>query len=215
MAKKDKKNKKQSKKKEAKKERKKKYQLAKNKKVVKKDKKKWVIIVSPKEFRNAIIGETHTSDPNKSINKIMSTNMMTLTGDPKKQNIIIYFKIISIKEGKLQTETIGFDTSKPYLKRIYKRAKAKVEYSFVTKTKEGKEVRIKPVIISKAKATNSILTAIQKTSKESLIKALESRDFSDTMISILKGELPHQVKVESKKIFPITSVLIKSIKIIK
>ena len=115
-------------------------------KVERKEKKKWTAIIASKEFGNHIIGETYVTDPEKSLGKIMSINMMALTNDPKKQNTNLYFEISERKGTELHTKLIGFEVSAPHIKRIYKRVKSKVEDSYPITTSDGLKLRVKPSI---------------------------------------------------------------------
>ena len=52
----------------------------------KKKRKKWIPILSTKEFHNMEIGETYIEDPATAIGKVVTINLMVLTRDPKKQS---------------------------------------------------------------------------------------------------------------------------------
>ena len=171
--------------------------------------------MASKEFGNHIIGETYVTELEKSIGKIMSINMMALTNDPKRQNTNVYFEITDKKGTELHTRLIGFEISAPYIKRIYKRVKSKVEDSYPITLKDDLKIRIKPSISCKGESHASVLTTMQKKAYETIKRELESKNFSEALSFILNNDLTRIIKNDLKKIFPISSIIIKSAKLEK
>ena len=56
---------------------------------IKVKKKTWVKILSPAIFGQKEIGETIVFEPKKLVGKKIDTNLMILTGDPRKQHVTI------------------------------------------------------------------------------------------------------------------------------
>jgi|TARA_B100001964_G_scaffold214836_1_gene252728 ribosomal protein S3AE len=54
-------------------------------------KKRWISIVSPM-FNDQPIGDTNVFDIKNALGKNLKINLMTLMGDPRKQNIDLLFK---------------------------------------------------------------------------------------------------------------------------
>src|SRR3989344_3033310 len=135
--------------------------MAKNVAIDKK-KKVWVPIVASKEFRNTEIGETYVEEPAASVGKFIETNLMFLTNDSKKQGTNLRFRINEYKNNVLYTELIGLRIQVAQLKRITRKQKDKVEDSFVCVTKDNIKVRLKPILVTKTKVTNSKLTSLRK-----------------------------------------------------
>ena len=56
-------------------------------------KKIWVQLVAPQSFNSQLIGEIPTTETKKLIGRVVTVNLMSLTGDMKKQNTNIKFLI--------------------------------------------------------------------------------------------------------------------------
>ena len=72
--------------------------------VAKLKKKQWYNIIAPKQFDNAVIGETLVYEPGAMLGKTLSHSLMNLTNDTKRQNINIHFKVVEIDGDSHSTE---------------------------------------------------------------------------------------------------------------
>ena len=54
--------------------------------IVKLKKKQWFPIIAPKQFDNAVIGETLVYEPSAMLGKTLSHSLMNLTNDTKRQS---------------------------------------------------------------------------------------------------------------------------------
>jgi ribosomal protein S3AE len=171
---------------------------------IKKKRKRWVTILPSPHFRVPEIGETLTSDPQTLIGKTSTVNLMDLTRDPKKQNLKITFKITEIKDNRALTEIKRYEMLPSSVKRIVHQGKSKADASFVLVTKDNLKVRIKPLIVTRAKTARSILTKIRKEAESFLTIALKNQTFSDLIHSLLNFKIQTQLKQHLRKIYPIT-----------
>ncbi len=94
--------------------------MAQAKKITKssKIKKKWYSIIAPKLFREQKVGETLVGEPDKAIGKTVPVNLLDLTGDMRKQNIIVKLVVNSVSGDKAHTEVIGFQMMPSFIKRM-------------------------------------------------------------------------------------------------
>ena len=178
---------------------------------IKKKKKKWYPILASQEFRQVEIGETPSLSPDSLINRTLEVNLMQLTNDIKKQNSIIVFKIIEIKDDRALTEISKYYLSPSALKRLAFRDKIKIEDSFTAKTKDNIQFRIKPILITKAKTNRTILALLRKKTQEIVKKEASSKTFSEVISSILDYKLPLLIKTTLKKIYPLSTIQIKAL----
>ena len=70
-------------------------------------KKHWLKIYSAKPFNEQVIGETHVADSNNAIGKPVIVNLMTLTGDIKKQNKTIILTTHYIEEAEALSDHVA------------------------------------------------------------------------------------------------------------
>ena len=145
-------------------------------------KKQWIQIISPKIFSNYPIGESYILEPRSLLGRKISTNLSALTGDPKRQNINVFFTIKDLHEKKVSTELVGYRINPANLKRYARRNRGKIDDSFEAVTMDGKILRIKPLIVTRSKAANSVLTKIRMDARSQIAKALTRMKFEDFMI---------------------------------
>lgn len=181
----------------------------------KKAKKIWVPIIAPDEFRSREIGETYVYLPEQLLNRIITVNLAGLIDDPKKQNMNVMFKINEIKENKGQTEIVGYTLSSSYQKRLNRMTKARIEQSIPIKTKDNIEVQIKAIALTKFETNRSVLTAVRAKIKEFLLNNVQSLNYKELMNSVISFEFQKNLHKELKLIYPLSYVLVKTVKRLK
>ena len=181
----------------------------------KKAKKIWVKILAPDGFRAREIGDTNVYLPEQIVNRIITVNLASITEDPKKQNSNIVLKVNSIKENKAVTEIIGYDLMSSYLKRLNRMSKVRMEQSMPLKTKDGVEIRIKIMALSKYETKNAVFTAVRAKMKEFLMTNVQSLDYKDLMGKIITFEFQKDLNRQLRVIYPLSYVLVKSVRKLK
>jgi small subunit ribosomal protein S3Ae len=174
-------------------------------------KKKWVQIIAPKTFKDIVIGESPVYENEEMIGRTIKVNVMTLTKDPKKQNLNLVFRVTSLDGNRAVSDIEGYEMLPSSIKRLIKRRKEKIDDSFVCLSKDGKKIRIKSLMITNGKANNSIVTMIRKNFRFQTAKILEKITFEDFMNQLLYSKLITKIKDDIKVIYPLKSIEIKMI----
>ena len=182
---------------------------------VKAKKKNWIKIYSGKPFNEQLIGETFIADSNLAIGKPIIVNLMSLTGDIKKQNTKIKFQVDSVSEGKAHTKVIGYEMVSAALKRLVRRRSSKVDMSFDAVTADGVKIRIKPFILTRGRVNKSVLTAIRKHVQKNLSETISSTGYQNLVQDIVNHKVQVILKKQLAKIHPIKISEIKFMKIKK
>lgn len=181
--------------------------MAKKKKVSKEllkwKKKKWVQIVAPKEFRNVTLGESLVMDAKDLVGRIMQSNMMSITGDIKKQNINVKFIITEIKDGIAQTKLLSYRIIPAAVKRMVRRARDRVDHSFVCKTKDKIEIRVKPILITRNNASQAVLSTLRKKSEFLIKKYLEKTNFDSFIGDVVIHKIQNELKKQLSDVYPL------------
>jgi len=185
--------------------------MAKERKTLKtsKVKKKWYQILAPKEFNEMLIGETPLLDQRLLMNKVISINLMSLTRDIKKQKIIMKFKVVGLKENKAITEVIGYKMVPAFIKRIIRRERDNLHCSFICKTSDEKNVRLKPLIITLNKTKGAVINSLMNTLKVNLIEYVRKITYTELVNDLISHKLQSNLKNSLKKIYPLRSLEIK------
>ncbi|MEA3378959.1 MAG: hypothetical protein U9Q69_04980 [Nanoarchaeota archaeon] len=187
--------------------------MAKKKTVkIQKKKKAWYNVIAPPEFKNENLGMTPASNPETLAGRILKVNMVVLTRNMKKQSFSIFFRIKDVRGLDAHTEVIQYRMNNIHVKRIVKKGKDKIDASFIVKTKDDANVRIKPILLTRNKVQNSVLTSLRKAAEKMIVIEAKKMDYPMLINMIIDGTLQKQLKKSLKKIYPLSIVDIRMFK---
>jgi len=175
-------------------------------------KKKWITVKAPKMLNEAVIGDVPVYDDAFLIGKTMPANMMTLTGDVKKQSITMKFLITDIKEGVANTLPVSLEVSQSVIKRHVRRGKDRIDESLVLKTKDDVKVRIKVMAVTNTKTKSSVLKALRHKMVKETHAYLLTKNFEEMFSEILGVRIQKAIKEKLGKIYPTRIVEVRSFK---
>jgi small subunit ribosomal protein S3Ae len=178
-------------------------------------KKKFVKIISPKQFNENIIGESIVADPRLLIGRRITANMMSLTDNPKNQNIQIKFKITELKGESVKTEMVGYTLLPAFVRRLVRKEKDRVDDCFKAKTSDNKNLKIKIFHLTLNKTTKSVLTALRKSTQDSIKNTVSKMSYDALMNDIISHKLQNGLRKELAKIYPLKQCEIRSIEIVE
>ncbi len=169
----------------------------------KKQKKTWFDIVAPKEFGNYILGQTPALEPQKVIGRKVQVSLMSVLNDPKKQNIQVVFKIKSVRDKNAVTEIVRYSLVSSYVKRIMRKRRDKIDDSFVAESKDKVKIRVKPIMITRAKTQRSKRALVRQTAKDFIIEKLRNQNFVEFINDAVSTKTQREMKEKLKKFYPI------------
>jgi len=167
-------------------------------------KKKWVEILAPKVFNQQPIGETYVFEAREAIGKPITVNLMALTNSHRKQGTNVMFKISGQHEGKLITDFTGLRIMPPVVRRMIRRGKEKIEDSFICSTLDGKKVKVKPIVVTRAKSKGSVTTAMRKAAKIFLARAIAKTAYETLVELVVDSKLQKEMYSTLSKIYPVS-----------
>ena len=100
-----------------------------------------------------------------------------------------------------------------YVKRLIRRGRTKVEDSIALKTKEGKIIRIKPLIITRGNTNKRVAHALREEARDFLSKYVSKQVFEQIIEDIVNNKLQRDMVLVLKKIYPIKMCVIREVKI--
>ncbi len=166
-------------------------------------KKKWFSIIAPSGFGNVEIGESLAFESGDLIGRSIISNLSSLGGQVRKQNVKIKFVVSEIIDNKGVTNTDSFSLVSSYVKRVARRGKTKIDDSFVIKLKDV-DVRIKPLVITMNKVKSSVRKELRRGIKEFLVEYCSKKKFDDVISSLVKSALQRDMKHRLKRIYPVS-----------
>ena len=177
-------------------------------------KKHWVPVVAPALFKHEHLGDSFVLETETLAGRGISVNLMNLTGDMKKQNLSISFRITNVKEGKAHTRTTAIHMQPGSLKRLVRRGRTKIDDSFAITLKHGHVARIKPVVITKNVATNASATALRKRLREVLSGLSGDVSFETMVHDIVNFRLQRHLRDQLDSVLPVRSVDIRALELL-
>ncbi len=179
------------------------------------EKKTWYAIIAPKSFHNQVVGEILLSNPSSAVGRIVPVNLANLARDPRRQNITIKLAILTAAGEKLHTETIGYEMSPSFIKRMVRKGGTKIDYSFIVETVDNKKLRLKTVFVTRRKIKISIATSLRKKAEEIIKNDIKKIRFAELMQLIVIHKLQGSLKKQLSKIYPLKSFEVRQVKIEK
>lgn len=178
-------------------------------------KKRWFPILAPKLFREGVLGETIVDDPQLMMGKTLTQNLMNLTGDVRRQQVNIKFIVTKIQNDHALTEVIGYHLMPASVRRLVRRRSEKIDMSFICSTLDNKKVSIKPLIVTKTLASNSIVTVLRNLTVDTLTKSIKKMSYESLINDLVAYKLQRSLRERLNKIFPLKICEIRYMQLVR
>jgi ribosomal protein S3AE len=182
---------------------------------IKSKKKVFVKILAPKQFNNQVIGESLVLDPRVLLERKVKMNMMSLTNDPKSQNVQVKFKITGLKGDSVETEIIGYKLLPAFVKRLVRKDKRRVDDCFLLKTKDNKVVVVKMFLLTLNSTSKSVATNLRRTVMNSLALKVSKLSFESFMVDLVTHRIQNTLRGELAKIYPLKQCEVRSLEVVE
>lgn len=177
-------------------------------------KKRWIRILASKLFNNQPIGESFVSEPNDLVGRCVSVSLMILTGDPQRQASVAKFKIIGVENDVVNTEFLGYALLPSATKKLMRRAREKVDDSFLLETADKKIVRVKPYVVTRGRTTGGVMATMRKLTRAYLARAISKLTFEQLVAEVFGKRLQHGLGQVLRKLYPIGACEIRDFKLV-
>ena len=180
---------------------------------VKGKRKIWFKIIAPKLFGEKEIGESYLTAGDKAVGRVLKVNLRELSGNPKDQNVYLSLRITSLDGSTLKTSTIGYQLTPSFVKRLVRKNADRVDDFLILKTKDGKEIILKLLIITRNKVQRSVKTNLRKQLKELLKEEISKLDFDTFVVNLVNQKIQSGIKKKLHKIYPLKDVSVRVLKL--
>ena len=177
-------------------------------------KREWYPIIAPGSFGNVVLGETVVYEPETMVGKGISSSLMSLTNDIKRQNININFRIERVENGKAFANVIGYNMMPSSIKRLVRRNIEKVDMSFSCTTSDNKHLQVKPLLITRSSTTGSVAAKLRMITQDFVTKYIQSVSYDVFVGDIVSHKLQTSLKKELNKIYPLRVCEIRSMELV-
>ncbi len=176
-------------------------------------KKNWYKLVAPKVFNDVEVGEALAVSPEEVMGRTVKSSLMSLNRSIKKQNVTVTLKVKEVKENAGVCDVHSYVMNPSGVKRLVKRRRDKVDDSFVCKTKDGKLVRVKPMILTRSNTSNPTLSAMRHAARYAFMSRILKVTYGQFVDDVLHDKIVKDVKRVVDYIYPVRMVSIRSFKL--
>ena len=178
---------------------------------IKTKKKVWHKVLAPAIFGKKEIGESYLTSAEEAKGRPLKINLKDLTGSVRDQNAYISFKIVKWQGTTLETVATGYELTSSFVKRLVRKNCNKLDDYFTFKTKDGKKIVLKSLMLTINKVSRSTRTSLRKQLQKLLNEEISKVTF-DTLISNIVGyKIQGPAKKKLGKIYPLKEVAIRKI----
>lgn len=177
--------------------------------------KEWYNIHAPDMFSKMQLGETPSDSPDHIMGRIAEATVQDLTGDFSKMHIKLKFKVTDVRGFDAFTLYDGHALTSDYVRRLTRRKRTKTDAVVDVTTKDGWEVRIKPMAVSEQRIQASQETAIRNIMKDSVIKVASESTIGELVRKMIMGDMAKAISDASKVIVPVKRIEIGKSEVIR
>ena len=190
--------------------------MAKAKKKVSKikiKKKIWYKVIAPKIFANKEVGESYLQSPDVAVGRKLKVNLKDLTGNIKDQNVQIGLQITNVEGNLLKTSLVSYQLTSQYVKRCIRKNCVRLDDYFLLKTKGGKTIVIKSLMVTINKAQRSVRSKLRKELGELLDAEVKKYDLATFVSLLVNRRIQMEFKRKLKKILPLKEISVRVLKL--
>ncbi len=177
--------------------------VKKKKQKIKVVKKEWYQVKAPKQFGNAIIGEISASEPQKLIGRRVDLPLSELTRNVRLHGIHIKLKIHDVSTKNAITFVEDYEILPAMLRRYVRRRRTRIDDSFVVQTKDGINVRVKPIIVTAFKSKGDVNKNLKQTSRELIYQRISNSSYDDFVSDVVNHKLQSDIIKKLSKVYPV------------
>ncbi|HLD39822.1 MAG TPA: hypothetical protein VJB13_01650 [Candidatus Nanoarchaeia archaeon] len=175
----------------------------------------WYRVVGPKLFGQMELGESYLASPEGAIGRNLKVNLKDVTGNMKDQNAYVKFTIDEVEGTTLKASASGYELTATSVKRMVRKNTNRLDDYLVFKTKDGKNVIIKTIIITQSKAQRSVQKQLRLRMKAYLADEVRNNTFEMVVSNLVTRKTQMNLKKLLYKIYPVNEAAIRILQFAK
>jgi len=176
--------------------------------------KEWFTLLAPKMFKEKVIGETPTGDSKTLLGRKLDVHMINLIDDLSKYYIKLYFKVDKIEGDKAYTVFDGLECLRDYISRMIRYGITRIDTNQTLKTKDGKSLRVKGIIIVSKKIKKNVEITLKSFVEEKIKKTVEENELDELLERLINDTLKNSIIKEGSKIYPMRAFEIRKVDVL-
>ena len=169
----------------------------------------WYRIVGPKLFGQMELGETYLASPETAMGRNLKINLKDITGNMKDQNAYVKFTVDEIDGTTLKASASGYELTATSVKRMVRKNTNRLDDYLIFKTKDGKNVVIKTLLVTQTKAQRSVRKQLRQKMKAYLAEEVKNNTFEMVVSNLVSRKTQMTLKKLLYKIYPINEAAVR------
>lgn len=177
---------------------------AKKKTISKSTKKSWFKVYAPSYLGEALIGEILAEKQEDLLNKTLTINLNAVLPSSRRMQYNIKLRCTALKDKDgASTNLIAYSMMPAAVKRLVRPGKDKIEDSFLVKTKDNVIVRIKPLLITMNRMSESKDSLARKGARAVLAKYIAKQTYEEFVNSVITKTIDKELFNIINRIVPL------------
>ncbi|MEK6905336.1 MAG: hypothetical protein AABX24_02945 [Nanoarchaeota archaeon] len=169
----------------------------------------WYRILSPKLFGQMELGETYLASPEEAIGRNLKIHLKDLTGNVKDQNAYVKFTIDELEGTTLKASVSGYELTATSVKRMVRKNTNRLDDYLVFKTKDGKNLILKTLLITQSKAQRSVQKQLRHKMKVFLAEEVKNNTFETVIGNLVTRKIQMTLKKLLYKVYPVNEAAVR------
>ena len=169
----------------------------------------WYNLLAPEMFNKQVLGETPTDTPDKLVGRVTEVTVQDLTGDFSKMHIKLAFRVSQVQGQDALTQFVGHDMTSDYIRRLTRRKRTRTDLTVDVVTKDGWNVRIKPMAITDRRIQTSKQRVIRTIMAKVVADVASKQSISELVKGVISGDLAKTIAQACKPIHPVSRVEVR------
>lgn len=168
--------------------------------------KNWYTVVSPDYFGGKEITLSLGNSPESMVGRKVEVPVSDFTGNFKRANAKMIFKIISCQGTKCSTEFLGHALSDDYIRRMVRRRKERIDIIHEVSASDGSRMVLKVVIVTDGKLNASKRVDIRNAVLSFLGEKASTLNYGDLAKYVVGDDIYTDIINATKDIYPIRKI---------
>src|SRR2546426_3636361 len=169
----------------------------------------WYTLLAPEMFNRQVLGETPTDTPDKLVGRVTEVTVQALTGDFSKMHINPQFRVNQVQAQDALTQSVGHDMTSDYIRRFTRRKRTRTDLTVDVVTKDGWNVRVKPMAITDRRIQTSKQRVIRTIMAKLVRDVAAKQSIGEFVKGVISGDLAKTIAQGFKPIHPVSRVEVR------
>ena len=169
----------------------------------------WYRVLGPKLFGQMELGETYLASPEEAMGRSLKIHLKDLTGNVKDQNAYVKFTIDELEGTTLKASVSGYELTATSVKRMVRKNTNRLDDYLVFKTKDGKNVILKTLLITQSKAQRSVQKQLRHKMKVFLAEEVKNNTFETVIGNLVTRKIQITLKKLLYKVYPVNEAAVR------